>query len=172
MTIDDRRVDGPARVAWRRHVAYVPQDPYLFHDSVRANLRLARPDASEADLLAALDRAGANFVLDWPEGLETIVGDRGQRLSGGERQRIALARALMTSPDLLVLDEATNALDADSEARVVQALRSLAQGMTILVIAHGKAIFSYADRVARVREGRIVEASAADAELDRQADVG
>jgi len=155
--IDDRRIDGPARVAWRRHVAYVPQDPYLFHDSVRANLLLARPDAPEAELLAALDRAGANFVLDWPEGLETIVGDRGQRLSGGERQRIALARALMASPDLLVLDEATNALDADNEARILQTLRSLAEGMTILVIAHGGSVLPYADRVARVREGRIVE---------------
>jgi ATP-binding cassette subfamily C protein len=175
ITIDDRRMDGPARIAWRRHVAYVPQDPYLFHDSLRANLLLARPDASDAELFAAIDRAGANFVLDWPAALQTIVGDRGQRLSGGERQRIALARALMTSPDLLVLDEATNALDANNEARVLQTLRSLAETMTILVIAHGGSVLSYADRVARMRGGRIVAVSALDAsdesKLDWQADL-
>ena len=136
---------------------------------------LARPDASDAELFAAIDRAGANFVLDWPAALQTIVGDRGQRLSGGERQRIALARALMTSPDLLVLDEATNALDANNEARVLQTLRSLAETMTILVIAHGGSVLSYADRVARMRGGRIVAVSALDAsdesKLDWQADL-
>ncbi|WP_232302550.1 ATP-binding cassette domain-containing protein [Elstera litoralis] len=144
--IDGVPLTQGARVAWRRRVAYVPQDPFLFHDSLRANLLLAKPDAREEDLWRALDRAAAGFVRHLPEGLETRVGERGTRLSGGERQRIALARALLQEPDLLVMDEATSALDDATEQQILNALASARGQVTMLVIAHRSASIALADR--------------------------
>lgn len=144
--IDGVPLTGGTRVAWRRRVAYVPQDPFLFHDSLRANLLLAKPDAQEADLWRALDRAAAGFVRLLPEGLETRVGERGTRLSGGERQRIALARALLQEPDLLVMDEATSALDDETEQQILHALAEARGQVTMLVIAHRSASIALADR--------------------------
>jgi ATP-binding cassette, subfamily C, bacterial len=144
--IDGVPLTAGARVAWRRQVAYVPQDPFLFHDSVRANLLLAKPGAREEDLWRALDRAAAGFVRELPEGLETRVGERGTRLSGGERQRIALARALLQEPDLLVMDEATSALDDGTEQQILQALAAARGQVTMLVIAHRSASIALADR--------------------------
>lgn len=144
--IDGVPLTGGTRVAWRRRVAYVPQDPFLFHDSLRANLLLAKPDAQEADLWRALDRAAAGFVRQLPEGLETRVGERGTRLSGGERQRIALARALLQEPDLLVMDEATSALDDGTEQQILHALAEARGQVTMLVIAHRSASIALADR--------------------------
>lgn len=143
--IDGRPLSAGARIAWRRRVAYVPQDPFLFHDTIRANLLLARPDADEAALWAALDRAAAGFIRRLPNGLETLVGERGARLSGGERQRIVLARALLQDPDLLVLDEATSALDNAAEAQILEALQALSGQMTVLVIAHRSASIALAE---------------------------
>ncbi len=134
--IDETPLHAGVRVAWRQRVAYVPQDPFLFHDTIRANLRLADPAADDARLWAALERAAAGFVRDLPQGLDTRVGERGARLSGGERQRVALARALLQTPDLLVLDEATSALDDAAEAQILDALRPLAGQVTLLIIAH------------------------------------
>jgi ATP-binding cassette subfamily C protein len=156
LLVDDAPLDGAARVAWRGRVAYVPQDPFLFHDTIRANLLLARPAATQAELVQALKRAAARFVLRLPEGLDTIVGERGARLSGGERQRIALARALLMAPDLLVLDEATNALDRETEAEVIETLRGFAGQMTMLIIAHRRSAMAVADRVVRLEGGRII----------------
>ncbi|WP_395831091.1 ABC transporter ATP-binding protein [Elstera sp.] len=144
--IDGVPLTGGTRVAWRRRVAYVPQDPFLFHDSLRANLLLAKPDAREEDLWRALDRAAAGFVRQLPEGLETRMGERGTRLSGGERQRIALARALLQEPDLLVMDEATSALDDDTEQQILHALARARGQVTMLVIAHRSASIALADR--------------------------
>lgn len=144
--IDGVPLTGGTRVAWRSRVAYVPQDPFLFHDSLRANLLLAKPDAREEDLWRALDRAAAGFVRQLPEGLETRVGERGTRLSGGERQRIALARALLQEPDLLVMDEATSALDDETERQILHALASARGQVTMLVIAHRSASIALADR--------------------------
>lgn len=155
VAIDGTPLDGPARVAWRGSVAYVAQEPFLFHDTVRANLCLARPDAADAELEQALEAAAAGFVLRLPQGLDTVVGDRGSRLSGGERQRLMLARALLRRPDLLILDEATNALDPVSEAQVIASLRGLARRTTILVIAHRSAMIEAADRVLRLEGGAI-----------------
>ncbi len=155
--IDGVALDGPARIAWRRNVGYVPQDPFLFHRSVRDNLTLARPDVTEAELWAALKTAAvAEVVRALPQGLDTPVGDRGTRLSGGERQRIALARALLRQPDLLILDEATSALDAETERLIADALRHVHGTCTILVIAHRPSTVRDADHVLILDAGRLV----------------
>ena len=124
--VDGVPLRGAARRRWRGSVAYVPQDPHLFHETLRTNLLRARPDATEAELRRALRQAAADgFVAALPEGLDTVAGDRGCRLSGGQRQRIVLARALLRDPALLLLDEATSHLDAETERRILETLRSL-----------------------------------------------
>ena len=148
------REAGLAR--WRRSVAYVAQEPFLLHDSVRANLAWFCADASEADMWRSLKLAGASaFVAALPDGLDTAVGDRGGRLSGGERQRVALAAALLREPALLVLDEPASHLDPDNEARVVETLRGLRGRVTIVAIVHGGALLREADRILVLREGRV-----------------
>jgi ATP-binding cassette subfamily C protein len=152
-------VDGVPLVAanaagWRASVAYVPQDAFLFHDSIRANLTWAEPDAGEARIWRALEEASAaEFVKGFPAGLDTPVGDRGSRLSGGERQRLALARALLRNPDVLVLDEVTSSLDAGNEESVHQALRSLRGKVTIIFISHRPGVLALADHVLYLRAG-------------------
>lgn len=159
LRIDGAALDGPARIAWRRRVGYVPQDPFLFHRSVRDNLLLARPEASEAELWAALETAAAaGLVRALPQGLDTPVGDRGAKLSGGERQRIALARALLGRPDLLILDEATSALDAETERLIAEALARVHGTCTILVIAHRPGTVRDADHVLILEGGRVAAA--------------
>ncbi len=151
--VDGVPLTGSNRRRWRRSVAVVPQDPHLFPDTLRANLRWARPDASDADLWRALGLAAADFVAALPDGLETFAGHRGTRFSGGERQRIALARALLREPALLVLDEATSHLDAENERRIVAGLRA---GATVVAIAHGGELPAAADRCVRLDAGRVV----------------
>ena len=154
--VDGRRLAGPGLHRWRRSVAYVPQDPYLFHDTIRANLRWARPEATEAELWRALRLAAASdFVAALPAGLDTVAADRGVRLSGGERQRIVLARALLREPALLLLDEATGQLDAAAEERVVGALRSLRDRTTIVAVAHRPGLMEAADRIVVLEAGRV-----------------
>ncbi len=157
ITIDGVPLDGSSIPAWRHRIGYVNQDPFLFHDTIRENLRAMRPDADDATLFAALRAASASFVEALPQGLDTVVGDRGLRLSGGERQRIALARAVVRQPDLLVLDEATSALDPENE-RVIQQAIDRMRGPTILVIAHRLASVRRADTIYVVESGRVVEA--------------
>ncbi|HYE49068.1 MAG TPA: ABC transporter ATP-binding protein [Azospirillaceae bacterium] len=154
--VDGVPLDGAARVAWRGRVGYVPQDAFLFHLSVRENLAMARPGADEAALWRALEEAAvADVVRALPQGLDTVVGDRGARLSGGERQRVALARALLREPDLLVLDEATSALDAGTESLVADALRRLQGRLTIVVVAHRPGTVRAADHVLLLEAGRV-----------------
>ena len=144
--------------AWRRSIAYVPQECFLFRDSVRANLLWARPDASEEDLWSALGLAAADgFVSALPRGLDTVIGDRGLRLSGGERQRLALARAVLRRPRLLVLDEATSSLDNENERLVQAAIEGMRGFSTILVIAHRLTTIRNADEIVVLVEGRILE---------------
>ena len=144
--------------SFRERVGYVPQDPLLFHASVRDNLLWSFNRASEQDLWKSLERANAaEFVKQLPQGIDTLVGDRGTRISGGQRQRIALARALLRQPDLLILDEATSSLDSESERLIQQSIERFAQGATILVIAHRLSTVAKADRVYVLREGRVVE---------------
>jgi ATP-binding cassette subfamily C protein len=143
---------------WRASVAYVQQEPLLFHTSIRENLLWAKPDASDAELDAALADAAAQFVHALPKGLDTLVGDRGAWLSGGERQRIALARALLRRPALLILDEPTSALDAENEALIAAALQGLRGKLTILLIAHRGALAEVADRVVVLSRGIVAPA--------------
>lgn len=146
----------PARL--HAAIGVVPQDPHLFHDTIAANLRYGRLDATDDELRAALDAASLSALLDrLPEGLATRVGARGYRLSGGERQRLAIARVLLQSPQVLVLDEATSALDTVSEAAVRSALDRLAIGRTCLVIAHRLSTVIDADRIHVMDHGRVVE---------------
>jgi ABC-type multidrug transport system fused ATPase/permease subunit len=144
--------------AIRRAVGVVTQDGHLFHDTIRANLRYARPEASDAELVDALRRARLGELLDsMPDGLDTMVGERGYRLSGGERQRLTIARLLLARPDVVVLDEATAHLDSESEAAVQEALTEALHGRTALVIAHRLSTIRNADLIAVVEHGRIVE---------------
>ena len=139
-------------------VGVVTQDPHLFHDTLRANLVYAKPDAADDEIATALDQAqiGA-LVASLPDGLDTVVGERGYRLSGGEKQRVALARLMLKAPDVVVLDEATAHLDSESEAAVQEALRTALAGRTSLVIAHRLSTVREADLLLVVDGGRIVE---------------
>jgi ATP-binding cassette subfamily C protein len=157
------RVDGLAlsaanRRIWREDVAYVPQDVTLLHDSLFENLALAAPGADEAAMWAALTAANAaGFVSALPDGLATVIGERGLRLSGGERQRIALARALLRRPKLLILDEGTSALDWENQAAVARAIAALRGQMTVITIAHRPSMIAFADWVVTFEGGRVVD---------------
>lgn len=142
----------------RRAIGYVPQDPFLFNATIRENLLLVVPEASEEQLWEALDFAcAAEFVKKLPKGLDSFIGDRGIKLSGGERQRLVLARAILRNPSILVLDEATSALDTESEARIQEALERLKGKMTILVIAHRLSTIRNADQVVVLDQGEIIQ---------------
>jgi ATP-binding cassette subfamily B protein len=143
------------RAELRRHIAMAFEDATLFSASVRDNVLLGRPDASEAELKEALDIAQAGFVYDLPDGLDTVVGEEGLSLSGGQRQRLALARAVAAKPSVLVLDDPLSALDVDTEALVEAALRRILASTTALIVAHRPSTVQLADRVAVMEDGRI-----------------
>ena len=148
---DDIELQGEHRLAWRRGLAYVTQEVFLFHQSIRENLNWVKPDASDADLWRVLQLAAADdFVKQLPQGLDTVIGDRGVRLSGGEGQRLALARALLSNPQLLILDEATSALDHDNEQKIQQALIQLQGKLTIIIIAHRHTTLQHVDATVRL----------------------
>jgi ATP-binding cassette subfamily B protein len=139
-------------------VGVVTQDAHLFHDSIRANLLYARPEATDDELREALrDAQILDMVASLPNGLDTLVGDRGYRLSGGEKQRIAIARLLLKAPDVVVLDEATAHLDSESEVAVQRALKKVLAGRTSLVIAHRLSTVRDADQILVIDGGRVVE---------------
>jgi len=142
----------------RRAVALVFDETFLFSESVRENIRLARPDASDEDVRRAAELAGAApFVDELPDGYDTVLGERGFSLSGGQRQRVAIARAILADPAVLVLDDATSAVDATKEQEIRAALAEVMRGRTTLVIGHRPATIALADRVAVLEGGRIVE---------------
>ncbi len=156
--IDGKPLTGELLHCWRRSVGYVPQEAFLFHDTIRANLLWALPDAEDEDLWQVLSQAAADeFVSRMPRGIDEVVGDRGVRLSGGERQRIALARALLRRPSLLLLDEATSSLDTESERYIQEAINRLHGELTILIIAHRPSTIQRADRIVVLDKGQVVE---------------
>jgi len=152
--IDDLPLERVDWRAWRRMIGYVPQDTVLLHDSIRSNVTLGDPELTEADAVAALRAAGIwSVVADLPEGIDTIVGERGGKLSGGQRQRVALARALAHKPRVLILDEATSALDPETEAAICRTLEGLRGELTIVAISHQSPLVEVADRVYRMADG-------------------
>ncbi|OAB46212.1 ABC transporter ATP-binding protein [Paenibacillus glacialis] len=150
--------DEQKLLSLRSSIGYVAQDPFLFNESIRDNLKLVDPEANDAELWKALKfSASEEFVRKLPQGLDTVIGDRGIRLSGGERQRIVLARAILKRPSILVLDEATSALDSENERLIQGALELLKGSMTIIVIAHRLSTIRNADQVIVMEQGEIIQ---------------
>jgi ATP-binding cassette subfamily B protein len=141
-----------------QRIGVVTQDAHLFHDTIRANLQYAKPDATDAELNEALGAAQIlRLVASLPEGLGTLVGERGYRFSGGEKQRLAIARLLLKAPDIVILDEATAHLDSESEGAIQKAFEIALRGRTSIVIAHRLSTIVRADLILVVQEGRIIE---------------
>jgi ATP-binding cassette subfamily B protein len=163
--IDIRTVTGSSL---QKVVGVVTQDSHMFHDTIRTNLIYAKPDATDEQIWKACEDAQiSNMIRDLPEGLETVVGDRGHRLSGGEKQRLAIARLLLKAPDVVILDEATAHLDSENEALVQAALANALKDRTSIVIAHRLATIRQADLIVVLNEGKIVEQGTHDELLDK-----
>ncbi|QUD87196.1 ABC transporter ATP-binding protein [Phenylobacterium montanum] len=158
VTLDGRDVRSLTLASLRHHIALVTQEPFLFDDTIRANIAYPNPEASQAEIESAAQQAAAHdFILSLPKGYDTPVGEAGARLSGGQRQRIAIARAFLKNAPILLLDEATSALDTESEAQVQAALERLMAGRTTLLIAHRLSTVKNADRIYVIDRGRVVE---------------
>ena len=156
--VDGQDVSRCTQQSLRRQIAYVPQEALLFHRSIRENIAYGRPDATEDEIREAARLANAlEFIDKLPNGMDTMVGERGVKLSGGQRQRVAIARAILADAPILVLDEATSALDSESEAAVQGALENLMRGRTSLVVAHRLSTVASLDRIVVLDEGKIVE---------------
>jgi len=156
VSLDDVPLQDIDLRAWRQSVGYMPQDTFLLHESIFTNITLGDRTLTEADAEAALRAAEAwDFIAPLPEGMHTPVGERGARFSGGQRQRIAIARALIHKPQLLILDEATAALDPLSEAAICETVRKLRGTTTILAISHQPAVLGVADHIYRLEDGLI-----------------
>jgi len=166
--IDGQDLRAITQDSLREQMAIVPQETMLFGGTIRENLLYGRLDASESEMIAAAQAANAHeFIMQFPEGYETVVGERGAKLSGGQRQRVAIARAILKDPRVLLLDEATSSLDNESEELVQEALNRLMQGRTTIIIAHRLSTIRVAHRIAVVEAGRIVELGS-HSELMRQ----
>ncbi|WP_268033537.1 ABC transporter ATP-binding protein [Algoriphagus sp. PAP.12] len=156
--VDEKGLDTWDLEKLRSHIGMVPQEVLLFGGSIRENIAYARPDASEDEIILAAKKANAwQFISKFPEGLDTMVGERGVKLSGGQRQRVAIARAILKDPSILILDEATSSLDAESEHLVQEALDELMKGRTTIIIAHRLATIRKVDRIYVLSDGKIVE---------------
>jgi ATP-binding cassette subfamily C protein len=167
--VDGRPLNAERMRGWRDQIGYVAQDTFLLHDTIRANLLWACPNASDEEIHEALRAAAAeDFVSRLPEGIETVLGDRGVRLSGGERQRLALARALLRKPSLLILDEATSSLDPENEKRIQHAIEELHGSMTILIITHRLFTVQSADVIYVLEQGRLIESGDRDTLIARE----
>ncbi len=158
IAIDGHDLRDVTLASLRAQIGVVNQQTFLFNDTVRNNIAYGQPAATEDEIIAAAQAAFAwDFVRQLPQGLDTIIGEQGVMLSGGERQRLAIARALLKDPPILILDEATSSLDSKAEREVQKALDNLIQGRTTIVIAHRLSTIRNADRILVLEEGRIVE---------------
>jgi ATP-binding cassette subfamily B protein len=158
VTIDGHDLKSLRLADLRRHVIVVDQDPFIFHATIAENVHYARPDASDAEVEQAVRAAGlSDFLARLPEGMHTTAGERGRALSAGERQRVAIARAFLADPAVLVLDEATGALDPATEAQVVSGYEAVMRGRTTIVITHRIELARRAERVVVLDKGRVVE---------------
>jgi ATP-binding cassette subfamily B protein len=163
ITLDGVDLREVARDDFRRAVALVPQDPVIFAASARENIRFGRPDATDAEIVAAAEAAAAHvFISALPDGYDSYLGERGVMLSGGQKQRIAIARAILRDAPVLLLDEATSALDAESERAVQAAVDKLSADRTTLIVAHRLATVKKADRIVVLEAGRIVDTGTHD----------
>src|SRR4029077_10713320 len=146
-------------VRWlRRQIGIVLQEPYLFHGTIAENIRYGNPEADESQVIRAANAANAHdFVVGFPDGYDTMVGERGQSLSGGERQRISIARAILHIPRILMLDEAISSVDSETEKQIQEALDHLVEGRTTFAIAHRLSTLTAADRLVVLDKGRVVE---------------
>ena len=163
ITIDGQNITDHSRQSLRHHLAYVGQHVYLFRGSIRDNIVLGKPEASDTEIVAAAKAAHAHdFIMSFPNGYDTPVGEHGMQLSGGQRQRVAIARALIRNAPLILLDEATAALDPESELHVQQALAELCAGRTTIAIAHRLATVMHADRILFIESGAVVESGRHD----------
>lgn len=168
ITIDGHDLRDVTQQSLAEQIGIVMQETYLFHDTIRKNLLYARPEASEAEMIAAAQAASIHdFVVKLPSGYDTVVGERGYRLSGGEKQRLAIARVILKDPRILILDEATAHLDSENEALIQAALEPLFHGRTSVVIAHRLSTILAADTILVLDEGRLVESGSHDALLAR-----
>ncbi|MBP6944880.1 ABC transporter ATP-binding protein [Patescibacteria group bacterium] len=156
--IDGQDIAKVTQDSLRQNIALVPQDPILFHRSLKDNIRYGKPDATEEELIAASKQAHCHeFISSLPEGYDSLVGERGVKLSGGERQRVAVARAILMNAPILILDEATSSLDSESEALIQDALAKLMQGKTVIAIAHRLSTIMQMDRIIVMQDGRILD---------------
>ncbi len=159
--IDGQNIADVTQQSLRSEIALVPQDPVLFHRSLSENIAYGRPEATQDEIEVAARQAFAHdFIMNFPQGYDTLVGERGVKLSGGERQRVAIARAILTNAPILVMDEATSSLDSISEHYIQQALENLMRGRTVITIAHRLATIRAVDRILVFDQGRIIEQGA------------
>jgi ATP-binding cassette subfamily B protein len=166
--IDGQNISDVSRRSLRQQTAYVGQDVFLFRDTIRENIRFGKPDATDEEIIAAATAACAHdFIMSFPLGYETPVGERGLQLSGGQRQRIAIARALIKNAPIILLDEATAALDSESERQVQEAIDHLCQGRTTLAIAHRLQTIMHSDTIHVIESGQVVESGVHDDLLRR-----
>ncbi|WP_048190973.1 ABC transporter ATP-binding protein [Methanobacterium sp. SMA-27] len=169
ITVDSVPLSKFSIGSWRSQIGYVSQETFLFNETIKFNLNLSQPESNEEDILDALKLAAAyEFVSKLPEGINTVIGDRGVKLSGGERQRLALARALLRKPNLLILDEATSNLDSENEKKILKAIDDLHGEKTILIIAHRLSTIKNADYIYLIDEGQILESGTWDELLKKE----
>lgn len=169
ITIDGQDISEVTQASLRAKIAYVPQEPLLFHRSVRENIAYGRPDATDTEIEEAAKKAGAyDFIVGLKDGFDTMVGERGIKLSGGQRQRVAIARAILRNAPILVLDEATSALDSESEALIQKSLETLMENRTSIVIAHRLSTIAKLDRIIVLKDGKIVEDGSHDELINKK----
>lgn len=169
IAIDGQDISEVTQASLRAKIAYVPQEPLLFHRSVRENIAYGRPDATDAEIEEAAKKAGAyDFIVGLKDGFDTMVGERGIKLSGGQRQRVAIARAILKDAPILVLDEATSALDSESEALIQKSLETLMEKRTSIVIAHRLSTIAKLDRIIVLKNGKIVEDGSHDELINKK----